>query len=132
MKKQHSRFALNFLAVTALSVSLIACSKHDEVVIPVVEDSVLTTNVKAALAADPETKDANLNVVARSGVVELSGSFDSYSKLDRALAVTRGVTGVKSVDDKTVKNEAAVAAAPAAAAPAADLPAAPAAAPASK
>jgi hypothetical protein len=137
MNKTYSRFALNFLAVAALSASLIACSKHDEVVTPVVEDSVLTSNVKAALAADPETKDANLNVTARSGVVELSGSFDSYPKLDRALAVTRGVTGVKSVDDKTVKNEVAAAAAPAAepvvpmtapvAAPA-DLPAAPAAA----
>lgn len=132
MKKQHSRFALNFLAVAALSASLIACSKNDEVVIPVVEDSVLTSNVKAALAADPETKDANLGVTARSGVVELSGTFDSYSKLDRALAVTRGVTGVKSVDDKTVKNAAAAApAAPAAemtapAAAPADLPAAPA------
>ena len=133
MNKQHSRFALKCLAIFALSATLAACSKHEETAVPVVEDSVLTSNVKAALAADPETKDINLNVAAHSGVVELSGGFDSYSKLDRALAVTRAVTGVKSVDDKTVKREEAAAPAPTAApaelpaAPAADLPAAPAA-----
>lgn len=130
MNKQHSRFALKCLAIFALSATLAACSKHDENAVPVVEDSVLTSNVKAALAADPETKDINLNVAAHSGVVELSGSFDSYSKLDRALAVTRGVIGVKSVDDKTVKKEVAAGAAAVAelpAVPAADLPAAPAA-----
>ncbi|HWT54179.1 MAG TPA: BON domain-containing protein [Rhodocyclaceae bacterium] len=128
MNKTHSRFALNCLAIIAVSASLFACSKHDENVVPVVEDSVLTSNVKAALAADPETKNINLTVAAHSGVVELSGGFDSYPQLDRALTVTRGVTGVKSVDDKTVKREGTAAAAPAAvpaAAPATDLPAAP-------
>lgn len=129
MNKYHSRFALKCLAILALSATLAACNKHEEATVPVVEDSVLTANVKAALAADPDTKSINLNVAAHSGVVELSGGFDSYSQLDRALAVTRGVTGVKSVDDKTVKREGAAPAAAAAelpAAPAADMPAAPA------
>ena len=126
MTLKHSRFALNCLAVIAVSASLFACSKHDEAAIPVVEDSVLSANVKAALAADPDTKGLNLVVAAHAGVVELSGSFDSYPKLDRALALTRGVTGVKSVDDKTVKKDDAATATPAAA-PVADLPAAPAA-----
>jgi osmotically-inducible protein OsmY len=135
MNKKYSRLALNCLAVIAVSASLFACSKHDEVVIPVVEDGTLTSNVKAALAADPILRGSDLKVVARAGVVELSGTFDSYPAIDRALALARGVTGVKSVDDKTVKKEdaaAAAAAAPtvapaAAAAPAADLPALPAA-----
>ena len=132
MNKQYSRFALNCLAVAALSVALIACNKKpDEAVIPVVEDSVLTANVKAALAADPELRGMDLQVAAKSGVVELSGGFDSYPKLDRAVTVVRGVTGVREVNDKTVKREGAAAAAPAVeaapAAPAADLPAAPAA-----
>lgn len=127
MNKKYSRFALNCLAVFALSATLAACSKHDENVVPVVEDGALTANVKAALAADAETKDLGLNVAARSGVVELSGTFDSYPKLDRALTIARGVSGVKSVDDKTVKKDDAAAAAPAPAAIPADLPAAPAA-----
>lgn len=98
-----------------MSASLFACSKHDELVIPVVEDSVLTANVNAALAVNPDTKGLNLVVAAHSGVVELSGSFDSYPKLDRALALTCGVTGVKSVDDKTVKKDDAATATPVAA-----------------
>lgn len=106
MNKQHSHFALNCLAVLAVSASLFACSKHDEALIPVVEDSVLTANVKAALATDADVNNSKLTVAARSGVVELGGSFESYAAIDRALALTRGVTGVKSVDDKTVKKEA--------------------------
>lgn len=106
MNKQYTRLALNCLAVVALSVSLIACNKKpDEPVIPVVEDNVLSANVKAALAADPELKGTDLKAVARSGVVELSGTFDTYPAIDRALAVTRGVTGVRSVEDKTAKRE---------------------------
>ena len=133
MNKQYTRLALNCLAVVALSASLIACNKKpEEAVIPVVEDNVLAANVKAALAADPELKGMELQVAAKSGVVELSGGFDSYPKLDRAVTVARGVTGVRSVDDKTVKKEGAAAAPAAEAAPAtapaapADLPAAPA------
>lgn len=126
MNTQYSRFALNFLAVAALSVSLIACNKKPaELAVPVVEDSALVANVKAALAADPELKGLELQVAARSGVVELSGGFDSYPQLDRAVTVTRAVSGVKNVEDKTVKREAAAPAPAAADAPAA--PAAPAA-----
>ncbi len=127
MNKQHFRTALSFLAAAALSVSLFGCSsKHEEVVIPVVEDSVLTANVKAALAADPELKGAELTAAANSGVVTLSGAVDNYPQIDRALAVVRAVVGVKSVDDKTTKKESAAPAAAPVAAPAA-APAAPAA-----
>ena len=130
MNQRFSRLALNLVLAGTLSAVLLGCGK-DEVVTPVVEDGVLTSNVKAAIAADPELKGLDLQVIARAGVIELSGAFDSYPKLDRALTVTRGVTGVKSVDDKTVKREdpAAPAAAPAPVEPAATAaPAAPAAA----
>lgn len=111
MNKQFSRFALNCLAVATLSVSLLACSnKHEEVVVPVVEDGLLTSNVKAALAADPELKNIDFKVVAHAGVVELGGTIDTYPQIDRALSVTRAVTGVKSIEDKTVKKEEAAAA----------------------
>lgn len=104
MTNIRTRTILNLLLAGSLALSLIACSKKAEVVeIPVVEDSVLTANVKTALAADPELKGLNLNVAAHSGVVELSGEIDSYPKLDHAVTVARGVTGVRSVDDKTVK-----------------------------
>lgn len=132
MNQRFSRLALKLVLAGTLSAALLGCGKEEEV-IPVVEDGTLTSNVKAAIAADPELKGLDLQVAARAGVVELSGAFDSYSKLDRALSVARSVTGVKSIDDKTVKREdvaapvAAVAApAPAAEPAAAAAPAAPA------
>lgn len=117
MNQRFSRLALKLVLAGTLSVALLGCGKEEEV-IPVVEDGTLTSNVKAAIAADPELKGLDLQVTARAGVVELSGAFDSYSKLDRALSVARSVTGVKSIDDKTVKREDAAAPVAAVAAPA--------------
>lgn len=144
MNMRLTRYALNFVVATCLAATMVACSKKVEA--PAMDDGTLVSNVKAALAADPATKDLNLEVAAHSGVVELSGGFDDYAKLDRALAIVRGVDGVKSLEDKTVHREgsapAAASAAPAAApsapaspdaapaAPAATTPAAPAAPPA--
>jgi hypothetical protein len=117
MNKRFSRFALNLALAGTLSAALLACSKHDAAAIPVVDDGVLTNNVKAALASDPELKGFDIKVAAHAGVVELSGIFDSYPKIDRAISVTRGVAGVKSIDDKTVKREDPAAATAATAAP---------------
>ncbi|MBY0341817.1 MAG: BON domain-containing protein [Rhodocyclaceae bacterium] len=117
MNQRFSRLALNLVLAGTLSAALLGCGKEENIT-PVVEDSVLTSNVKAAIAADPELKGLDIQVAANAGVVELSGAFDSYPKLDRALSVVRGVTGVKSVDDKTIKREEAAAAPATAAAPA--------------
>lgn len=104
MNQRFSRLALNLVLAGTLTAVLLGCGKKEEI-IPVVEDSVLTSNVKAAIAADPDLKGLDIQVIARAGIVELSGVFDSYPKLDRALVIARGVTGVKSIDDKTVKRE---------------------------
>jgi hyperosmotically inducible protein len=100
MNKRFSRLALKLLIAGSLSATLIACS---EKAAPLVDDSTLNSTVKAALAADPELK--GFEVVASSGVVQLSGTFDSYPQIDRALSVVRGVPGVLSVNDKTSKRE---------------------------
>ncbi|HTJ97840.1 MAG TPA: BON domain-containing protein [Rhodocyclaceae bacterium] len=117
MNTRYSRFALTLALTGALSASLLACNKPAEIIIPVVADGTLTTNVKSALAAEPELKGIDISVAAHDGVVEIGGIFDSYPKIDRALTIARAVTGVKSIDDKTAKKDAP--AAPAAAAPAA-------------
>jgi hyperosmotically inducible protein len=115
MNIRYSRIALNLALAGALSASLLACNKPAETVIPVVEDGTLTTNVKTALAAEPELKGIDIKVAAHDGVVEIAGAFDSYPKIDRALTIARSVSGVKSIDDKTTKKDgpaAAVEAAP--------------------
>ena len=62
-----------------------------------VDDSVITTKVKAAILNDSELKVLQINVETFKGVVQLSGFVDSRAMMSRAVEVTRGVSGVKSV-----------------------------------
>jgi hyperosmotically inducible protein len=63
----------------------------------VVDDSVVTTKVKAALIAEPETKARDITVITRDGIVQLSGFVDSNDEKTTAADVARGVEGVREV-----------------------------------
>jgi len=62
-----------------------------------IDDSYLTTKVKAAILRQPLLKKSDINVDTYKGVVQLSGSVNSRSDINRAVEVTRTVRGVKSV-----------------------------------
>ena len=62
-----------------------------------VEDSVITTKVKAAIFNEPTLKSAEINVETFKAVVQLSGFVNSGADMNRAVEVTRGVTGVQAV-----------------------------------
>ena len=64
-----------------------------------VDDSVITTKVKTAIFNEPSLKSREINVETFKGVVQLSGFLSSRSEVDTAVAVARGVNGVKSVKD---------------------------------
>lgn len=64
-----------------------------------IDDSVVTTRVKSALLSDPDVKSFDFKVDTRKGEVQLSGFVDNQSQLDRAITVTRGVTGVKGIQN---------------------------------
>lgn len=66
----------------------------------VVDDTVITTKVKAALVAEPNLKAGDINVDTHNGEVMLSGYLDTQEQIDRAVAVARAVEGVKSVTNK--------------------------------
>jgi osmotically-inducible protein OsmY len=69
-----------------------------------VDDSVITTKVKAELIEDPLTKAYQINVKTFKGVVQLSGFVNSAQEKQRAGEVARGVNGVKDVkNDLNVK-----------------------------
>ena len=67
-----------------------------------IDDSVITTKVKAALIREEETKARDINVTTFKGVVQLSGFVDSASQKARAVTITQRVKGVKSVKDKLI------------------------------
>ena len=69
-----------------------------------VDDTVITTKVKAAILNEPALKSAEINVETFKGVVQLSGFVTSRDAENTAVAVARKVEGVKSVkDDMRVK-----------------------------
>lgn len=69
-----------------------------------VDDTVLTTKVKAAVFNEPTLKSAEINVETFKGVVQLSGFVRSQADANKAVEVARGVKGVKSVkNDMRIK-----------------------------
>ena len=69
-----------------------------------VDDTVITTKVKAAVFNEPSLKSAEVNVETFKGVVQLSGFVSDASDVQKAAEVTRSVKGVTSVkNDLRVK-----------------------------
>jgi hyperosmotically inducible protein len=66
-----------------------------------VKDSVITTKVKAELAAEKMSSLLKINVdTDKNGAVMLSGSAASQSAVDKAVSITKGVKGVTSVKNE--------------------------------
>jgi osmotically-inducible protein OsmY len=64
-----------------------------------VDDSVITTKVKAAIFNEPGLKVSEVQVETFKGVVQLSGFVSSRADMQGAVRVARAVNGVKSVTD---------------------------------
>ena len=69
------------------------------------DDTAITTKVKAAIFAEPGLKTLQISVDTVKGVVTLSGSVDSQSNSDRAKQLAGTVAGVRDVENRlTVKS----------------------------
>ena len=86
-----------FLAVTLVSVVGCASTSKQEGTGEYVDDSVITTKVKAAIFNEPTLKSAEINVETFKGAVQLSGFVNSQAEINKAVEVTRSVKGVTSV-----------------------------------
>jgi osmotically-inducible protein OsmY len=63
------------------------------------DDTMLVSKVKAALVDASDVKSGQINVEARGGIVQLGGFVTGEKMKARAIAVAKGVSGVKQVDD---------------------------------
>ena len=70
-----------------------------------VDDSVITTKVKAKFVGDKQTRADHVEVETVDGVVDLTGSARSKAKAARHVTLARQVKGVKSVKNN-IKIEA--------------------------
>ena len=103
------RFSLTAAAAAcALLAALSACNKTEDstatapptTVGAQVDDSVLTTKVRAALVQDDQVKSLDVKVTTNKGQVMLSGFADNQAQIDRSVAVAKGIEGVVDVDNK--------------------------------
>ena len=62
-----------------------------------IDDSALTTRVKARFVEDPQVSAMRINVETFKGVVQLSGFANSTDEASRAVNIAQATTGVKSV-----------------------------------
>jgi len=62
-----------------------------------VDDTVITTKVKAAIFNEPMLKSAEINVETFKGTVQLSGFVNSRADINKAVEVARSVGGVTAV-----------------------------------
>lgn len=103
----QSRYALSIL-IASLSLSLTACNQSAETSAPsaattigmVIDDSVITAKLKAAIVSDDTIKGMDIKIDTRKGEVLLSGFADSQAQIDRCTAVAMTIPGVTKVDNK--------------------------------
>ncbi len=96
MKSFSRAIAAVFLVATLVSVTGCSPAPKRETV-QYLEDSDVTTKVKAAIYNHTVTKDNEINVATYKGVVQLSGYVRSQSAMDKAVELARATSGVKGV-----------------------------------
>lgn len=64
------------------------------------DDAGVTAKVKAALLAESGVDGTKINVDTFNGRVTLKGEVPNKAQVDKAVQVTRGIEGVKDVDNR--------------------------------
>jgi osmotically-inducible protein OsmY len=62
-----------------------------------IDDTTITTKVKAKMVDDPAVSALNIKVETFKGTVQLSGFANNATEVNRAVEIARGTDGVKSV-----------------------------------
>ncbi|MGE0861475.1 MAG: BON domain-containing protein [Gammaproteobacteria bacterium] len=85
-------------ALLACTLSVSADESHHSAG-EVLDDTMVTTKVKAALVGDPLTKAHQISVDTYKGTVKLSGFVDTLAAKQRAVEVARDIKGAARVED---------------------------------
>jgi osmotically-inducible protein OsmY len=102
-----TRLTLTMLAVAGVALSgatSLGCAstRTHESAGEFLDNSVITTKVKAALLAEPTLKSLQINVKSFKDVVQLSGFVDTAQARKRAEEVASAVQGVASVKNDLI------------------------------
>jgi osmotically-inducible protein OsmY len=102
MKK--NKMLIGCLALLMLVATFAACAstRTHESTGEYVDDSVITTKVKALIAKDDFLKSFQISVETFKGAVQLSGFVNSEDAIKKAGEITRSVKGVRSVKNNLI------------------------------
>lgn len=90
------------LSSSALFVAGCETTGHERSGGEVVDDTVITTKVKAALLAEKDVNSFDIKVQTFNGTVQLSGFVESQWQIDKAVQIARSVNGVRQVKNDLV------------------------------
>jgi osmotically-inducible protein OsmY len=97
MKHLEKLASAFFLTLTLLTASGCASTQTQEGTGEYVDDSFITSKVKAAILNESSLSSAEINVETFKGVVQLSGFVNSKADINKAVTVARSISGVISV-----------------------------------
>ena len=95
MLLQHCRSAF-FAAFLLLALGCAATAERSSTG-EYIDDSAITTKVKAAMFNEPSLKVLQIHVETTQNVVHLSGGVQNRTEMNKAVEVARAVDGVRSV-----------------------------------
>ena len=87
------------LAAAALAMTGCAVTRGQETVGAYIDDTTITTQIKARMVDDKSVDAAAISVETLKGTVQLSGFAKSAEDQERAEAIARRVNGVKAVQN---------------------------------
>jgi len=88
----------HFASAALLVLGSIQAYAADSKVGTVVEDSVITTKLKAKMVADKEVSALNISVETKDGIVSLAGNVNSEREAVRAVEIAASTEGVKDIN----------------------------------
>jgi hyperosmotically inducible protein len=102
MKKRNIVIHCLMLLMLVSTIAACATTRTHESTGEYVDDSVITTKVKALLAEDDFLKSFQIGVETYRGVVQLSGFVNSQQAVDKAGELARSAKGVRSVKNSLI------------------------------
>jgi osmotically-inducible protein OsmY len=102
MKKRNIIIHCLMLLMLVSTIAACAATRTHESTGEYVDDSVITTKVRALLAEDDFLKSFQIGVETYQGTVQLSGFVNSQQAVDKASEIVKGVKGVRSVKNSLI------------------------------
>ena len=102
MKKRRYFYRLSGPSYARATFAACSSTRTHESTGEYVDDSTITTKVKALLAEDDFLKSFQIGVETFKGTVQVSGFVNSQQAVDRAGEIARSVKGVRSIKNDLI------------------------------